>query len=189
MNRFPLPTIVSTSLQYLSIVDRCSYYFHDITHLFEYTPHLRQLNLPIKEQIRNDYELSSSLTSIIALNIGFYDITVDRIINFFKKMSNLYRLTFRMRNSYINGQKLEEIIRNDLIQLKILRFEMHVIPDVHVRMETIHELLKSYSSPFWLEEHRWFVRCDMQWNNRTVYLYTLPYTFHDYCLDWPIELQ
>jgi hypothetical protein len=48
--------------------------------------------------------------------------------------------------------------------------------------EVIDELLDSFRTEFWLEEHQWFVRCD--WspliNNTDALLYTLPYTFDKY---------
>ncbi|CAF4181670.1 unnamed protein product [Rotaria sordida] len=190
MPYFPVPTIVSTSLQHLLIVGRPFYSFHDIAYLIKYTPHLKQLTLPRKERQSTDHELSSSLTSIISLNTEFYLEQEHRIINFFRNMPNLCQLTFRMVNLYIDGYKLEQIIRNDLIKLKILRFEMSIISNnENIRIQKVPELLKSYSSPFWLEERRWFVRCDWQQNNNNVYLYTLPYAFYDYHLVWPIRSQ
>ncbi|CAF4174645.1 unnamed protein product [Rotaria magnacalcarata] len=104
-------------------------------------------------------------------------------------MPNLCRLTLYMMNFYIHGHKLEQIIRNDLIKLKVLRFEMSIYSLNDIKVELVNELLKSYSTPFWLEERRWFVRCDWQTCKNIVYIYTLPYAFHEYRFNWPIRSQ
>ncbi|CAF4024619.1 unnamed protein product [Rotaria sp. Silwood1] len=51
--------------------------------------------------------------------------------------------------------------------------------------QRVDELLKSFRTRFWLEEHQWYVRCD--WNRCQedsccdhMYLYTVPYTFNYY---------
>ncbi|CAF2065723.1 unnamed protein product [Rotaria magnacalcarata] len=189
IHHFPIPTIISTSFKHLLIAGRCSYSFHDIDHLIKYTPYMEQLTLPTSETQSIDHELSLSLTSIISLNIGLRKIPEHKIINFFRNMPNLCRLTLYMMNFYIHGHKLEQIIRNDLIKLKVLRFEMSIYSLNDIKVELVNELLKSYSTPFWLEERRWFVRCDWQTCKNIVYIYTLPYAFHEYRFNWPIRSQ
>ncbi|CAF2563350.1 unnamed protein product [Rotaria sp. Silwood2] len=46
--------------------------------------------------------------------------------------------------------------------------------------EFIDNLLNTFRTPFWLDEHRWFVRC--QWNSSSdnIVLYSLPYSSEDY---------
>ncbi|CAF0813627.1 unnamed protein product [Adineta steineri] len=49
--------------------------------------------------------------------------------------------------------------------------------------EQIDELIDSFRSSFWIDEHRWFVRCFTE-DGRKVYLYTLSNTFnyHEYTI-------
>ncbi|CAF2658113.1 unnamed protein product [Rotaria sp. Silwood2] len=52
------------------------------------------------------------------------------------------------------------------------------------REEQIDELLETFRTSFWLEERRWFVRCE--WNLRveddSILLYTLPYYLDRFCV-------
>ncbi|UJR19022.1 hypothetical protein I4U23_022152 [Adineta vaga] len=51
---------------------------------------------------------------------------------------------------------------------------VHLISDAN-----INELMETFSTIFWLRQHRWFVRCE--WSRRTsdylIFIYTLPYNF------------
>jgi len=53
------------------------------------------------------------------------------------------------------------------------------VDDSNRRESIIDELLDTFRTSFWLDEHHWFVRCE--WNPRNgdddIYLYTLPYCF------------
>ncbi|CAF1140865.1 unnamed protein product, partial [Adineta ricciae] len=52
----------------------------------------------------------------------------------------------------------------------------------------VADLLRSFRSPFWLEEHQWFVRC--HWNGEgEASLYTLPYRYKDVRLDSSTTFQ
>ncbi len=60
-----------------------------------------------------------------------------------------------------------------------MRFSLNNIDNKQQRAE---ELIRSFRSPFWLEERQWFIHCD--WDrceedsrSNHIYLYTLPYAF------------
>jgi hypothetical protein len=54
-------------------------------------------------------------------------------------------------------------------------------PDYHQINQQANELIETFRSSFWIEEHQWFVRCDWDPTNifRNGILYTLPYAFDD----------
>jgi hypothetical protein len=52
--------------------------------------------------------------------------------------------------------------------------------------EQVDALLSTFQSPFWFDQHGWFVRC--QWNPTmsSFDLYTLPYAFSNICVKCPL---
>ncbi|CAF1334665.1 unnamed protein product [Rotaria sordida] len=44
--------------------------------------------------------------------------------------------------------------------------------------ERVDELINSFRSSFWIDEHQWFVRCIIQ--KKTIYLYTISKIFYNY---------
>ncbi|CAF1445684.1 unnamed protein product [Rotaria sp. Silwood1] len=49
-----------------------------------------------------------------------------------------------------------------------------------VPQELAEQLLNTFRSPFWVDEHRWFVRCDSCPTRGWIFIYTLPYAFDDF---------
>ncbi|CAF3919566.1 unnamed protein product [Rotaria sp. Silwood1] len=52
--------------------------------------------------------------------------------------------------------------------------------------EKVEELLDTFRTPFWLNEHGWFVRCQWHPTMSNFDLYTLPYAFSDITLKYPL---
>jgi hypothetical protein len=67
---------------------------------------------------------------------------------------------------------MEQIIRNYLPKLKVLRLSMKSMLSSNKNIEEeVDEVINSFRSSFWIEEHKWFVRC---FSLRTfINLYTL----------------
>ena len=57
--------------------------------------------------------------------------------------------------------------------------------------DEVGSILNSYRSPFWIEEHRWYVQCHWFSTRRCFigYLYTLPYHFKDFVLESLFNVQ
>ena len=72
----------------------------------------------------------------------------------------------------------EEIIRKHLPKIQRFRLRMYFqFPYGDNRQKQAEELLQTFRTTFWPEEHQWFVQC--QWNPsyNQAFLYTLPYAF------------
>ncbi|CAF3706652.1 unnamed protein product, partial [Rotaria sp. Silwood1] len=52
--------------------------------------------------------------------------------------------------------------------------------------EYIDQLFNTFRTPFWLNEHGWFVRCDWNSSNLVIYIYTLPYAFDTFWILYPL---
>jgi hypothetical protein len=66
---------------------------------------------------------------------------------------------------------MEQIIRNYLPKLKVLRLSIKSMLSSNENIEEVDELINSFGSSFWIDEHKWFVRC---FSSRTfINLYTL----------------
>jgi hypothetical protein len=156
-----------------------------------------------------DTDLSLAILSIISLVLHVHDAPLG-INKLLKCMPSLTHLTVKLSDTYLgslknflnhgfsedtryhhffkipppiymNGRKWEEIIINHLPKLKTFQLRMDIqCWSCCDKEEVVDKLLLSFSSHFWIREHRWFVRCD--WNPKSCYmcLYTLPYAFDDF---------
>ncbi|CAF0892840.1 unnamed protein product [Adineta steineri] len=52
--------------------------------------------------------------------------------------------------------------------------------------EQVEQIVNTFRTPFWLDEHRWFVQCDWSPITESCYVYTLPYAFENFNIDFPI---
>ncbi|CAF3606782.1 unnamed protein product [Adineta steineri] len=50
----------------------------------------------------------------------------------------------------------------------------------------VEQILNTFRNSFWLDEHRWFVQCDWSPITEKCYVYTLPYAFENFNIDFPI---
>jgi hypothetical protein len=100
------------------------------------------------------------------------------MINLFENMPNLSSLTFNIRPIYLNGHEWEEIIRKHLPKIQRFRLRMYFqFPYDDNRQKQAEELLQTFRTTFWLEEHQWFVQCQWSPSYNQGFLYTLPYAF------------
>ncbi|CAF3528065.1 unnamed protein product [Rotaria sp. Silwood1] len=98
-------------------------------------------------------------------------------------MPNLKRLTVKISTIDLNGQRWEQIITDQLSNLRIFQMEMagqFSLDDSIVEMR--EQLIDSFRTPFWIEQRQWFIRCHWESliESRSVWLYTLPYAFDDF---------
>ncbi|CAF1012773.1 unnamed protein product [Rotaria sordida] len=182
---FHMPTVISSSLKYLSIFGS-ELQRNQIKRLFDYTPRLKHLSTSMKSVIDTDY-IVSPVPTLTTLNLYFFDDHLTSKIHlFFQGMPNLCHLGIDIQSELIDGYQWEQIIRNYLPTLKIFRLKMK---KRLFQQENIHErvdqLINSFRSLFWIDEHQWFVRCFTQ--NRFIYLNTLSDSFDCYesiCTSW-----
>jgi hypothetical protein len=121
---FIAPTIISSSLEYLSIKGLL-FEFDQINILFERTPCLRYLKVN-NNHVAEDTDPISSVSSLITLSISLITMNKDVVMNFLQSMINLHQLTVDIYGVCIDGYNWEQIIRNYLPNLKIFRLKEQI---------------------------------------------------------------
>jgi hypothetical protein len=170
------PTKISSTLESLSMI---GYHlkWKQINQWFHFTPSLKYVSIFIISSDADDY-LPVILPTLINLNIIISSMSdTSKMISFFQNIPNLRRLNLTLCSTLINGRQFEQIIRNYLPKLKVFELQMK---DTLSRNENIEErmdeLIDSFQSSFWVDEHRWFVRCVT--NDNSIFLHTLSNSFH-----------
>lgn len=103
-----------------------------------------------------------------------------------RPMSQLTKLSLYNNedsSSLPNGQIWEELIHSSLPLLKTFQFYLKFNCD-NGTSTSMDEVIASFSTPFYLFEKRWFVRCDL--NNEPYLrgaLYSLPFAFSSMSVD------
>jgi hypothetical protein len=175
-------SIISLSIEYLSIENiPCN--LNCLSHIFKYTPCLQQLCATVYSYSFDDH-LTFSISSIKSLKLVFGGL-VDSMNNLLKNLPNLSHLMITTSQVYFDGHQWKELISNYLVKIKLFQLKMEIeyrennSNDIE---EIIDELLLSFQTSFWLEEHQWYIRC--HWNPsdpyKSITLYTLPYAFHTF---------
>jgi hypothetical protein len=180
---FPIPTVVSSTIEYLSIRD-IEPQFNQLTRLWENTPRLQYLSIDFHFNFSDEFQ-SSTTTSIITLNVSFFSIDYDILVNLFQNMPNLNRLKIDLPDMYIDGKTWEQIIETYLPKLQSFQFRMNDEFDED-KEEQIDEILNLFRTQFWLNKHQWFIRCDWNPQNNNIFLYSLPYAFDNFYFQFPI---
>ncbi|CAF4235041.1 unnamed protein product, partial [Adineta steineri] len=100
-----------------------------------------------------------------------------------QSISNLSELTnleiYQKEQGYTipNGQQWEQIISSSCPLLKNLKFVFQFPYQSYISNQ-MKQIIASFSTPFYINEKKWFVRCDIWTRYRAVILYTLPFTFN-----------
>ena len=153
-----------------------------LSHLFDYTPSLQRLATTLYSYLPNDH-LTSLMPRIEKFNL-FFGGSLESMKNLLQNLPYLSHLTINTSQIYLDGHIWQELILHYLPTIKIFQLKMDLdfqqsnddIEDI------IDELLQTFQSSFWIEEHQWYVRC--HWNPSDPYksttLYTLPYAFDTY---------
>ncbi len=172
-------SVVSSSIKYLTL-DKITCDFKDLSHLFEHTPYLQRISINLIYGFPNQ-QLQIPIVSMTSLKILYHG-CMESLTNLFENLPNLINLTLEVFDIYCNGYEWEKILLNYLSNIKIFRLKMNLnFPDYNNIDKQVKELIDTFRTPFWIEEHQWFVRCDWDPSNifRNGILYTLPYAFDD----------
>jgi hypothetical protein len=180
------PTNVSSSMEHLSILG-VSCHIGQLTHLCEHTPRLRYLVLDLSVTHGNE-QIQTPILSINELNLVFVGVQDGVIENLLQHVPNLCQLKIETCYLDMDGYEWEEIIRNYLPKLKEFHLKMRfrVNDEKHKK-----DLMKSFQTRFWLEEHQWFVRYHYNLEDRSnmICLYTLPYSFSYLDIIFPVVIK
>jgi hypothetical protein len=180
------PTIVSSSLQHLSI--KFVEHRNDLKNLLKYLPclrsfsvsyiHNRFIRLPLYDTEDSSIRMSSFM--IRSLEIFKLDSmkSIDQLEGLIRHMPNLYQLTVDVMNEYVDGYKWQKMISNYLPKLKkfFMRMQFTLSDNTDIEQQ-VNQILNLFRTPFWIHEHRWFVRChwDLIHSSTDYYIYTLPH--------------
>ncbi|CAF0890618.1 unnamed protein product [Adineta steineri] len=157
---FFIPSKISSSLKYVSIItEKLS--LNSINRLFQYTPYLKYLHAHTDYWEDDDSYITSSFSTLTNLTIFTTVGDPSKIISFLRNIPNLHCLKIVIAGSYfIDGYQWEDLIRNYLPKLRTFHFLMTNTSVVRLTTEEqIDELMNSFRSSFWIDEHQWFVRC------------------------------
>lgn len=181
-----LPTVTSSTIKYVDGFRNEQ--GEGIGHLFKYTPRIRCLSIHIAE-FPSFTDLSTNVISITKLNLLFASSIFSPLLDFLRRIPNLSHLKLDMSYHGIHAQIWEGLIHKDLTKLKSLQFKMNFIAGAKKddREKQTEQILDSFRNSFWLVEHRWFVQCDWSSVSEQCYVYTLPYTFENFNIDFPIS--
>ncbi|CAF1099271.1 unnamed protein product [Rotaria sordida] len=180
---FSNPIVISRSLRYLIIQESVRSSL-TLIHLCQYTPNLQYLST-IFAVDPHQLGFSFSFLPITRLKIIFNN-SINMFRDLLQNMPNLYHLTWEALFIYMNGYQWEEMIKKYLLKLKIFRFKTQITPlNNEDREVQINEIVDSFRTRFWIDEHQWFVRChwyspDEQYHHDSIDLFTLPYTFDNF---------
>lgn len=177
---FIAPTVISSSLECLCI-QGVDCHLNDLIRLFDHTIQLRYLCANIGTYIGNILS-PMPILSMISLKLSFFSSnnSIHGIINLLHKMNNLRRLTVEALDIFIDGDQWKDIITKYLPKLEVFRLKMEFYFRDRINTKRyVDQLLNSFQTSFWLEEHQWFIRCHYHPKSASNYvcLYTLPYGF------------
>ncbi len=169
--------VTSSSIIYLFINKYLPISSNDLANIFKYTTHLQHFStrFTIGDSI-------AMVPSIVTLNISS-DCSPRLLHELFQNMPNLSHVTLEMTKSdirFLDGERWKQIIVNYLPNIRKFRFLVSAYLNDEINIEKkIDEILNTFRTPFWLDEHRWFVRCEWDPQNSYIRLYTLPHCFGD----------
>ena len=148
----------------------------DLVHLFQFTPHLRNLATSISPNPDDEQdELRDSIPSMVSLKCTFSGSSAS-MHSFLKKLPRLSHLNLHTTAICLNGYQWETFLADAVPQLKVFHLRMDFrLSSLASSEEEVERTLNSYRTEFWLEQHRWFVQC--HWDSSLqASLYTLPYS-------------
>ena len=157
-------SVISSSIEYLFIgnVDNSINILH---HLFEFIPRLQRLTTKwFYQRELNDYR--SVFSSLISFKTCFRR-NSHLVTGLIQSMPNLCYLTLDIHDSSISGYDWKKLIVNYLPKLKIFRLKMTFNFSNNDNIyERTDELIDSFRTSFWIEQHQWYVRCDCYYSNQ-----------------------
>ena len=151
-------------------------------HMLRFAPHLERLCMSDIIGYDNEAEQAADTSSLTYLNISFTG-SIPSLEQLFLNLPNLRHVNIRTSSICLSGYVWQEMIVRCLPRLEVFRLKMEFSTlRRQNREKEVNELLASFRTPFWLEEHRWFVQrsfnSESAFNNEV--LYTVPYGFEEF---------
>ncbi|CAF4645466.1 unnamed protein product [Rotaria sp. Silwood1] len=187
-DHFRLPTVVSTSLQYLTICN-VELYSYQFINFLKRTPQLQKFSTSLTTDEEDDLPLVRkfipSPKNLSIKKLVLSEVSSQRLMtNLFQLVPNVNHLKVEIFSLKIDGHQWEQIIINYLPKLNILQFMMSLTLgrsiDDQMDEEKVDQYLATYRTSFWIERCQWFIRCHWRRCRGIVWirLYSLPYAFY-----------
>ncbi|CAF4072136.1 unnamed protein product, partial [Rotaria sp. Silwood1] len=163
----------------------------ELVDFFEKTPNLKIFSTSLDTYEEDDLplfrEFLPSPQNFSIKKLILTEVNSQRLmINLFKLLPNVNYLKIEIWSLNIDGYQWKEIIINYLPKLNVLQFMINSNLDDSIDNKTdeekIDQYLETYRTPFWIEDHQWFIRCHWKrWkNNISIRVYSLPYAFNNF---------
>ncbi|CAF4178366.1 unnamed protein product [Adineta steineri] len=108
-------------------------------------------------------------------------VLVPQSLTYLSELSILEIYQKKFGKSLPNGQVWEQLIRSSFPELK--KFKFYFPFDYgFVSIKKEKKVLSSFSTSFYLEEKKWFIRCDIFTVSGIAIIYSLPFTFDQYTI-------
>lgn len=173
------PTIISCSLQDLSIRGiQCG--LETLELIYEHTPQLQTLEIETTQRDDDCHSMPIHL-SLNKLKLKCHR-SPKALLAILRKVPSLTNLTVETMQIDMSGQQWQNLLGQYLPVLKTFNLKMkYQLIDVDNIEEKIDEILKSYRTSFWIDQHQWFVRCFCTTETQTdfINIHTLPYRFNE----------
>ena len=174
-------SVTSSSIEHL-FIENISCNSTDLSHLLEHTPNLQRLHTTLYSYLPKDH-LTSSAIKMREIRFCFGG-SLHALGNLLASFPHLTRLMLITSQVYVDGNMWRNLLMDYLPNLRIFQLKMDLnFQQRHEDIEEIiDELLESFRSSFWLEEHQWYIRCHWDPSDpyKSITLYTLPYAFNTY---------
>jgi hypothetical protein len=100
---------------------------------------------------------------------------IDNLELFLSMTPSLVHLKLISYGNYFNGNRWENFIQSHLPLLNRFEFYSSGIQINPQNPSDLKEIISSFQTPFWLEDKKWFVACEIDSNTpRFIKLYSIP---------------
>ena len=148
--------------------------FDNLVKIFSCSPQLHRLIIKRTSfGMKANHEKGYSFVQLKSLIIEARCLGMNEINSFLLLTPSLSYLKLLGWCSEFDGKRWEEFIQVNLPHLEQFQFNLRCCPGgmIEQTREDIERIMKSFRSPFWLEEKKWFVQC--QWDPEYFHSYEL----------------
>ncbi|CAF1245128.1 unnamed protein product [Rotaria sordida] len=177
------PNVISCTLKHLSMSGvQCD--LDNLSLLYEHTPYIEYISINLWDPYDDHYQLSL-IPSLTKMKLKCE--SSSRIIQaVLRKVPNLINLTIETKIMHMDGHMWKDILNKYLPNLKIFNLKMEFeLTDYDDIEQEIDRIIDSYKNQFWIDQHKWFIRCFCYTENESsfIHLHTLPYIFENFSIN------
>ena len=156
--------------------------FDNLMKMISYSPQLRRLIIKRTSfGIKTNYGEGYSFVQLKSLIIEVLYLSINELESFLLLTPSLSYLKLIGRCSKFDGKRWEEFVRTNLPHLNQFQFDIR---------QDIQWMIRSFRSPFWVEDKKWFVQC--QWDpakSSDYELYSIPKCKSSFEIDFDSKIE